>query len=255
MTLADSVFLITGAASGLGAGAARHFVAQGAKVVVADLQREAGERLAAELGPSARFAPCNVTDAREVEAAIQLAQRELGGLHGLVHCAGILGGARVVGRAGPHDLEVFRRVIEVNLVGAFNVVRLVGAALTLNAPRAEGERGVLITVSSVAAFEGQIGQAAYSAAKGGVAAMTLPIARELARHGIRVVSIAPGVFDTAMIAGLTPALRESLTAQLPFPSRPGRPEEFALLCEQIVRNPMLNGSVIRLDGALRMGAT
>ena len=255
MHLPDHVFLITGGASGLGAATARRFVEQGAKVVIADLNADAGEQLAGELGAAgALFQPTDVTRADSGQTAVDAALRHFGGLHGLIHCAGILGGARVSGRDGPHDLALFEKVIRVNLVGTFNMLRLAAAAMTTSAPSAEGERGVIINTASVAAFEGQIGQAAYSASKGGVASMTLPIARELARFGIRVVAIAPGIFETAMMQGAPDAVRQSLEAQAVFPPRLGRPEEFAQFTQQIVENPMLNGCVLRLDGAVRMAA-
>jgi NAD(P)-dependent dehydrogenase (short-subunit alcohol dehydrogenase family) len=254
MQLHDRTFLVTGGASGLGAASARLFTAAGANVVVADLNRPAGEELAAELRPRACFIAVDVTDAGRVQAAIDEAQRRFGGLHGVVHCAGILHAERVVGKQGPHDLDAFRRVIEVNLVGTFNVVRLSAAAIKINHPDDSGERGVIVTTASVAAFDGQIGQAAYAASKAAVAGMALPIARELARFGIRIVAIAPGVFDTAMMGALDHEQQQALAAQVPFPPRLGKPEEFARLAQQIVENPMLNGCVIRLDGALRMSA-
>lgn len=252
MELADRVFLVTGGGSGLGAACARHFAARGAKVIVADIRVEAANALAGELGAEALAAAADVTSPEQVSAAIEAGRARFGGLHGVIHCAGIIGAGRIVSKHGPHDLDLFRRVVEVNLVGTFNVLRLAAAAMTRNEPNADGERGVIITTASVAAFEGQIGQAAYSAAKGGVAALTLPAARELAKFGIRVVSIAPGIFETDMTGGFSPELRATLEAQVPFPPRFGRPEEFARLAEQIVVNPPLNGTVIRLDGALRM---
>ena len=255
MQLAQYVFLITGGASGLGAATARRFVEHGAKVVIADLNAAAGEQLANELGAQhALFHLTDVTLADSGQAAVDAALRHFGGLNGLVNCAGILGGARVAGRDGPHDLGLFERVIRVNLVGTFNMLRLAAAAMTTSAPNAEGERGVIINTASVATFEGQIGQAAYSASKGGVASMTLPIARELARFGIRVVAIAPGIFETAMMAAAPDAVRQSLEAQAVFPPRLGRAEEYAQLAQQVVENPMLNGCVLRLDGAVRMAA-
>ncbi len=254
MRLNGSTFLITGGASGLGAACARMFVESGANAIIADLNIAAGESLAGELGASARFARVDVTSPTDVQAAIDLAMSEFGGLQGVINCAGILHAARVVGKTGPYDLEAFRRVIEINLIGTFNVIRLAAAAMAINRPNDDGERGVIINTSSVAAFDGQIGQASYAASKGAVAGMTLPIARELANFGIRVVAIAPGIFDTAMMAGMNDEQRQSLADQVPFPPRLGRPEEFAMLARQVVENPMLNGEVIRLDGALRMGA-
>jgi NAD(P)-dependent dehydrogenase (short-subunit alcohol dehydrogenase family) len=253
MQLADSTFLVTGGGSGLGAACARAFVAGGASVVVADVNEATGEALADELGAQARFARTDVTDEASVRAAVDLAREAFGGLHGAINCAGIAIAARVLGREGPHALDRFARVIQVNLIGTFNVIRLAAAAMAANEPRtASGERGVIINTASVAAFEGQIGQAAYSASKGGVAALTLPVARELARFGIRVVAIAPGIFDTPMLGSLPEAARASLGQQVPFPPRLGRPDEFAALARQIVENEMLNGETIRLDGAIRM---
>jgi NAD(P)-dependent dehydrogenase (short-subunit alcohol dehydrogenase family) len=254
MQIAGNSFLITGAASGLGAGVARALSAAGAKVVLADVDLAGGERLAAELGDTARFARTDVTSEIEVAQTIELAGREFGSLSGVVQCAGILGAARIVGKQGPHDLALFRRVVEVNLIGTFNVLRLAATAMSSNAPNADGERGVVVNTSSVAALDGQIGQAAYSASKGGVASLSLPAARELARVGIRVVAIAPGVFETPMMGALAAEAQAALAAQVPFPPRMGRPEEFAALVRAIIENPMLNGSLIRLDGALRMGA-
>jgi NAD(P)-dependent dehydrogenase (short-subunit alcohol dehydrogenase family) len=252
LQLKDHTFLITGAASGLGAACANRFHAAGAKIVLADLNQTAGEELVGKLGVRAAFVRTDVTSAADVQAALA-ALSQFGPLRGVMNCAGILGASRVVGRDGPHDLELFARVINVNLVGTFNVIRLAAAAMSQNEPLGEdNERGVIINTASVAAFEGQIGQAAYSASKGGVASLTLPIARELARFGIRVVAIAPGIFDTAMMAGAPDAVRESLAAQASFPPRFGKPEEFAALAQHIVENPMLNGAILRLDGAVRM---
>jgi len=253
MQLQDSTFLIAGAGSGLGAACARLFVESGANVVIADVNAEAGEGMAAELGPRARFVRTDVTNEAGVGVAIDAARAAFGGLHGAVNCAGVAIAERVVGRDGPHALDRFARVVQVNLIGTFNVIRLTAAALTQNEPRtADGERGVIVNTASVAAFDGQIGQTAYAASKGGVAAMTLPIARELARHGIRVMTIAPGIFDTPMLAGLPEPARQSLGEQVPFPSRLGNPAEYAALARHIVENGMLNGEVIRLDGAIRM---
>lgn len=254
MHLTDKTFLVTGGCSGLGEACARHFITRGANVVIADVNDAASGTLIDELGDRAHFAHTDVTSAAEVQSAIEAATQIFGGLHGVVSCAGILGASRVVGREGPHDLELFRRVIEVNLIGSFNVLRLAAQVMAGNEPDASGERGVVINTASVAAFEGQLGQAAYSASKGGVASMTLPIARELARFGIRVVAIAPGVFNTAMMADAPDAVRESLQAQTVFPTRLGDPAEYAAFAAHIVENPMLNGSVLRLDGAMRMQA-
>jgi NAD(P)-dependent dehydrogenase (short-subunit alcohol dehydrogenase family) len=254
MLLRDATFLITGGASGLGAGCARVFAAAGANVVIADVNQSVGQSLASSIADRARFVSTDVTNAADVQSAIDAAWRHFGGLHGVVHCAGILHAERALGKGGPHDLDAFRRVIEINLVGTFNVIRLAAGAMQNSSPNVDGERGVIVTTASVAAFEGQIGQAAYAASKAGVAGMTLPLARELARHGIRVVAIAPGVFDTAMMGALTAEQQQALAAQPPFPQRLGKPEEFARLAVHIVENPMLNGCVIRLDGALRMSA-
>lgn len=221
--------------------------------MLADVNAAAGQALAAELGPAARFMLTDVISSDQVRAAIAVAE-ELGPFRGVVNCAGILSAARVVGRDGPHDLEQFNRVIQINLVGTFNVVRLAADAMSRQPLDESGERGVIINTASIAVWEGQIGQAAYAASKGGVASMTLPLARELARFGIRVVAIAPGVFETSMMAGAPPPVVESLTAQTVFPSRLGRPDEFAAFAQHIFENPMLNGAVLRLDGAMRMGA-
>jgi NAD(P)-dependent dehydrogenase (short-subunit alcohol dehydrogenase family) len=253
MQLQDSTFLITGGGSGLGAACARLFAASGANVVIADVNAESGAGMATELGPRARFVRTDVTNEANVRAAVDAACAAFGGLHGAINCAGVAIAERVVGRDGPHALDHFTRVVEVNLIGTFNVIRLAAAALTQNEPRtADGERGVIVNTASVAAFDGQIGQAAYAASKGGVAAMTLPVARELARHGVRVMTIAPGLFDTPMLAGLPEPARQSLGEQVPFPSRLGAPEEYAALARHIMENGMLNGEVIRLDGAIRM---
>jgi NAD(P)-dependent dehydrogenase (short-subunit alcohol dehydrogenase family) len=250
MELAGSSALITGGASGLGGATVRRLVGQGARVVLADLNREAGLALEQELG--ARFAETDVTSDSSMQQAIDTAIAAYGGLHILVCCAGVAPPDKVLGRHGPLDLQRFARVVQINLVGTFNAIRLAAEQMTKNAPNAEGERGVIVTTASVAAFEGQIGQAAYSASKAGVAGMTLPIARELARYGIRVVSIAPGIFDTPMLASLPEPARISLGQQVPFPPRLGRPDEYAALVQQIIENTMLNGETIRLDGAIRM---
>jgi NAD(P)-dependent dehydrogenase (short-subunit alcohol dehydrogenase family) len=254
MQLPGTTFLITGGGSGLGAACARTFAAAGANVVIAEVNAETGERMAAEIGERARFVRTDVTDEQSVQRAIDTAREAFGGLQGAINCAGIGVAERVVGRDQPHSLGSFTRVIQINLIGTFNVIRLAAVAMAQGEPRegTTGERGVIVNTASVAAFDGQIGQAAYSASKGGVAAMTLPIARELARYGIRVVTIAPGIFDTPMLAGLPEPARQSLGQQVPFPQRLGRPEEYAALARHIVENEMLNGEVIRLDGALRM---
>jgi NAD(P)-dependent dehydrogenase (short-subunit alcohol dehydrogenase family) len=253
MLVANHTVLITGGGSGLGAACAKHFVGLGGQVVIADLNAEAGAKQAAELGPAAAFVQCDVTSPDSAQAAIDLALERYGALHGVINCAGILAASRVVGRHGPHDLDLFRRVIEINLIGSFNVARLAAAAMMRHSSDEQGERGVIIFTSSIAAFEGQIGQAAYSASKGGIAALTLPMARELGQHGIRVVSIAPGVFNTPMMQAAPDNVRESLEQQIPFPPRFGEPAEFAALAWHIFENPLLNGTTIRLDGALRMG--
>jgi NAD(P)-dependent dehydrogenase (short-subunit alcohol dehydrogenase family) len=252
MQLAGSSALVTGGASGLGAATVRRLAGAGANVVIADVREDTGEALAGELGERALFAKTDVTDADSMGQAVQTAVARFGGLHILVNCAGIGIAERVLAKNGPHDLAAFNRVIQVNLIGSFNALRLAAAAMEQNAPNDEGERGVIISTASVAAFEGQIGQAAYSASKGGIVGLTLPAARELARYGIRVLAIAPGLFDTPLLAGLPEAARVSLGQQVPFPPRLGRPEEYAQLVQAIVENPMLNGETIRLDGALRM---
>jgi NAD(P)-dependent dehydrogenase (short-subunit alcohol dehydrogenase family) len=254
MQIKDSVFLIPGGASGLGAATAQHLAAAGASVVLADLNQPAGEKLAASLGAGTRFVIADVTNESQVLQAVDVAVKTFGALHGLVNCAGVAAGERVIGRSGPHPLQSFSRAININLIGTFNCLRLAAQAMTANTPNNDGERGVIINTASVAAFEGQIGQAAYSASKGGIAAMALPVARELARFGIRVMTIAPGIFDTPMLQGLSEVVRASLGAQAPFPSRLGQPAEYARLAAFIVENPMLNAEVIRLDGALRMAA-
>lgn len=252
MQIKNNCFLVSGGASGLGAGTARHFVQLGARVVLADLNEIAGQGLLKELGASARFARCDVTSEADVASAVALAVKEFGGLHGAINCAGIASGEKVLGKDGPHGLAAFARTVNINLVGTFNVLRLAAAEIARQTPNTENERGVIINTASVAAFEGQIGQAAYAASKAGVAGMTLPIARELARQGIRVCTIAPGLFETPMMGGLPKDVQESLGKSVPFPPRLGRPSEYALLAAQIVENPMLNGETIRLDGALRM---
>jgi NAD(P)-dependent dehydrogenase (short-subunit alcohol dehydrogenase family) len=254
MNIEGRTFLVSGGASGLGGAAARLLVEAGGHVVLADVNTEAGEKAAAALGPRARFARADVTRAEEVQAAVGTARTEFGGLHGAVNAAGILIPEKVLGRKGPHRLETFEKTVAVNLVGTFNVIRLAAEAMAAGEPDEDGERGVIVCTASVAAWDGQVGQAAYSASKGGIVGMVLPIARELARSGIRVVAIAPGIFDTPMLAGLSDEARASLGAQVPFPPRLGKPGEYAALVRHIVENPMLNGEVIRLDGAMRMAA-
>ena len=252
MQIAEHVFIVTGGASGLGAATARMVVAGGGRAVIADVNRAAGETLAQELGAAARFVAADITDEASAQAVVAEAETAFGGVHGLANCAGIAIGEKVLGRDGPHALASFARVIAINLVGTFNMIRLAADAIAKSAPGADGERGVIVNTASVAAFDGQIGQAAYAAAKAGVAGLTLPIARELARNGIRVVTIAPGLFETPMMAGLPAEVQASLGSAVPFPSRLGRPEEFAAMVRAVCENLMLNGEVIRLDGALRM---
>ncbi|MGB4767024.1 MAG: 3-hydroxyacyl-CoA dehydrogenase [Rugosibacter sp.] len=251
MEIKDHAFVITGASSGLGAATARMLVAQGGRVLLADVNPQ-GEQLATELGSNARFVVTDVTDPASAQAAIDACLATFGNLRGLVNCAGIAPGEKVVGKEGAHSLDTFARAININLIGTFNMLRLAATAMTAQSPLAENERGVIVNTASIAAFEGQIGQAAYSASKGGVVAMTLPIARELARHGIRVMAIAPGVFETPMLMGLPENVREALGQSVPYPPRLGRPAEFAGLVQHIIGNLMLNGEVIRLDGAIRV---
>ena len=253
MEIKDHTFLVSGGSSGLGAACVRMLADAGANVVIADLNKEQGECLQADLGRSVRFVTTDVTDEASVQNAVSTAVQTFGPLSGSIQCAGIVLAEKVLGKTGPHPLASFAKEIQINLIGTFNVNRLVAAAMVSNQPSAGGERGVLINTASVAAYEGQIGQAAYAASKGGVAALTLPLARELARHGIRVVAIAPGIFDTPLLAGLPEPARQSLGQQVPFPPRLGRPDEFAALVRHIIENEMLNGEVIRLDGAMRMG--
>lgn len=253
MDIAGHAFLVTGGGSGLGGATARRLVAAGAKVVIADIQEQPGRSLADELG-AASFVRTDVTDESSVRRAIQMAAETIGDLRGVVNCAGIASAMRVVGKEGPHDLDAFHRTIQVNLIGTFNVIRLAAEVLSTVPPLDGGERGVIVNTASVAAYDGQIGQAAYSASKGGIVGMTLPIARELARFGIRVVTIAPGLFDTPLMQSLPEEAKKSLGLQVPFPPRLGHPSEFASLVQHIVENQMLNGETIRLDGAIRMAA-
>ena len=253
MHIAQHTFLVTGGASGLGAACVRRLVELGGRAVIADMNEVAGRELADELTTNARFVRTDVSDEASVQAAVQQAIEAFGSLSGLINCAGVALAMRVLGKEGPHDLAAFERVLKINVVGTFNVIRLAAAAMATNPPDADGERGVIVNTASCAAFDGQIGQAAYAASKAAVVGMTLPIARELARIGIRVMTIAPGTFDTPMLAGLPQPARDSLAAQVPFPSRLGRPDEYAALAMHILENSMLNGEVIRLDGALRMG--
>ena len=250
MEIKNSVFLVTGGASGLGAATAKTLAANGGKVVIADLNLALGEALAKEIGGT--FVKCDVTSEADGQNAINTAVKTHGAIHGLVNCAGIGTAEKTTGKNGPHSLAGFTRVIQINLIGSFNMIRLAATAMLNNQPNAAGERGVLINTASVAAYDGQIGQAAYSASKGGIVGMTLPIARDLSRDGIRCVTIAPGLFLTPLLQGLPPEVQESLGKQVPFPSRLGRPDEFASLAKHIVENEMLNGETIRLDGAIRM---
>ncbi|MBI4207499.1 MAG: 3-hydroxyacyl-CoA dehydrogenase [Betaproteobacteria bacterium] len=254
MQISGHAFLVTGGSSGLGAATVRRLASAGASVVIADLDRASGERLANEIGARAIFVATDVRDETQVGAAVAAATDRFGALHGAINCAGVASAERVLGKSGPHRLDTFTRTIQINLVGTFSVIRLAAQAMAGNPPDTEGERGVIVNTASIAAFEGQVGQAAYSASKAGIVGMTLPVARELARLGIRVMTIAPGIFETPMMASMSAEVRASLETQAPFPPRLGRPEEYAALVEHIIQNPMLNGEVIRLDGALRMTA-
>jgi NAD(P)-dependent dehydrogenase (short-subunit alcohol dehydrogenase family) len=252
MQINQSTFIITGASSGLGEATARMLHAQGANVVIADINTAAGEKLAAELGARAAFHKTDVTIEQDGRNCVNLAAEKFGGLSGLVNCAGIGMPEKVLGKSGPHPLDIFTRIININLIGTFNMTRLAAELISKREPGASGERGVIISTASVAAYDGQIGQAAYAASKAGVAGMTLPIARELARFGIRVVTIAPGLFETPMMAALPKDVQDALGRSVPFPPRLGLPDEYAALVRHIAENQMLNGEVIRLDGALRM---
>src|SRR6267142_194397 len=252
MQIAGSTTVITGGASGLGRATAERLHAGGGSVVLLDLARSSGKEVAAGLGDRALFAPADVTSPDEVGAALEAAVARFGGVQGLINCAGIGTAEKTFGKRGSADLTAFSRTIQVNLIGTFNCIRLAAAQMAKNAPNGEGERGVIINTASVAAFDGQIGQAAYSASKGGVVGMTLPIARDLSRNGIRVVTIAPGIFETPMLKGMPQEIQDALGKMVPFPPRLGRPGEYAALVEHIVQNEMLNGEVIRLDGAIRM---
>jgi len=249
MQIRGNVFLITGGASGLGAASARLIAAEGGKVVIADLNEDAGNALAKELGGA--FVNCNVASEEDGARAVAAATA-LGTLRGLVNCAGIAPAVKTVGKDGPHPLDTFSKTVSVNLIGTFNMIRLAAAAIAQTAPSEGGERGVIVNTASVAAYDGQIGQAAYAASKGGVVALTLPVARDLSRTGIRVMTIAPGLFETPMLLGMPKEVQDALGAMVPFPPRLGKPNEYAMLVKQIVENPMLNGEVIRLDGAIRM---
>ncbi|MBL8226839.1 MAG: SDR family NAD(P)-dependent oxidoreductase [Bryobacterales bacterium] len=252
MQIAGKSAIVTGGGSGLGAATAKMLAASGARVLIVDRNQAAAETVAAPFD-DAVVAVADVSDPKQMADAVETARTRFGSVDILVNCAGIGDPARVLGKEGPVALERFARVIQVNLIGTFNAIRLAAAAMATNSPSAAGERGVILNTASIAAYDGQIGQASYAASKGGVAGMTLPLARDLARHGIRVVTLAPGIFDTPMLAELSDEVRASLGAQVPFPPRLGRPEEYAHLAKAVIENEMLNGEVIRLDGALRMG--
>ena len=252
MDIQNKAFIVTGGASGLGRAAAEAIVEAGGRAVLLDVNADAGKAAETAIGQNARFVPADVTSEEQVKAAVDVAIGSFGGLHGVVNAAGIGQPAKVLGKNGPHPLDLFEKIIRVNLVGTFNVIRLAAAAISQNAPDANGERGVIINTASIAAFDGQIGQPAYAASKGGIVGLTLPVAREFASLGIRVVTIAPGIFDTPLLSALPEAARVSLGQQVPFPSRLGRPAEYAALARHVIENVMLNGEVIRLDGALRM---
>lgn len=252
MQIENKVFIVTGGASGLGAASAELLISAGAKVMLVDMNAEAVAAQAQRLGAEAVVA--DISNEAAAEAAVQATLDAFGSLNGLINCAGIVRGEKILGKTGPHALSSFAQVINVNLIGSFNMLRLAAAAIAESEANADGERGVIINTASVAAFDGQIGQAAYSASKGAIASLTLPAARELARFGIRVMTIAPGIFETPMMAGMTPEVRDSLAAGVPFPPRLGKPAEYAALVRHIIENSMLNGEVIRLDGALRMAA-
>ncbi len=254
MKIQEKTFLITGGASGLGAATAKMIVEDGGNAVLADVNTTVGEQTEAELGENALFVHTDVTNPESVQNAIDTAIDAFGGLDGVINCAGIGPAERVVGKNGPHSLERFTNVISINLIGTFNVIRLAASVMQHNEPEESGERGIIINTASVAAFDGQIGQAAYSASKGGIVAMTLPIAREFAKLGIRVMTIAPGIFETPLLMGMPDEVKSSLGQQVPFPSRLGKPHEYAALVKHIIENQMLNGEVIRLDGAIRMAA-
>jgi 3-hydroxyacyl-CoA dehydrogenase / 3-hydroxy-2-methylbutyryl-CoA dehydrogenase len=252
MNIDGSTFLVTGGASGLGRATVERLLAHGGRVAILDLERSAGVQIAGELGPHAMFTPCDVTSPDNVAAAMDAVSAQFGPIRGLVNCAGVAIAEKTHGKRGAHDLGSFTFVIQVNLIGTFNCIRLASARMAQSDPGEDGERGVIVNTASVAAFDGQIGQAAYSASKGGIVGMTLPIARDLAEVGIRVCTIAPGLFDTPLMGMLPEPARQSLARQVPFPSRLGRPAEYAALACHIIENVMLNGETIRLDGAIRM---
>ena len=254
MQIENKVFIVTGGASGLGAATAEMLVQAGARVMLVDMNADAVAAQATRLGSQARSAVADISQEGAAQAAVEATLAAFGAVNGLVNCAGIVRGEKILGKNGPHALESFSQVINVNLIGSFNMLRLAAEAIAQATADPEGERGVIINTASAAAFDGQIGQAAYAASKGAIASLTLPAARELARFGIRVMTIAPGIFETPMMAGMTPQVRESLAAGVPFPARLGKPAEYAALVRHIIENSMLNGEVIRLDGALRMAA-
>ena len=252
MDISGKTFFISGGGSGLGAATAKAIAGAGGNVVLGDINGDAGKKTQEDIGAAARFVQTDITDEAQVKEALQFTLDTFGRLDGIVNCAGIAIAAKTVGKHGPHALDAFQKVININLVGTFNVIRLAAAIMAENEPDSDGERGVIINTASVAAYDGQVGQAAYSASKGGIVGMTLPIARDLSRNGIRVMTIAPGIFDTPLLAGLPEKARISLGEQVPFPSRLGNPSEFGQLAKHIIENKMLNGEVIRLDGAIRM---
>jgi NAD(P)-dependent dehydrogenase (short-subunit alcohol dehydrogenase family) len=252
MKVSESVFIVTGGSSGLGAATVRRLHAGGARVAICDLDATRGEPLAAELGERSAFARTDVTSEADALVAVKTTLERFGAVHGLINCAGIGPAERVIGKNGPHRLESFARCVQINLIGTFNMIRLVASAMAGQEPNAGGERGVVVNTASIAAYEGQIGQSAYSASKAGIVGMTLPIARELARNAIRVVTIAPGLFLTPMMHSLPQEVQDTLANSIPFPSRLGQPEEFAALAQHVIENEMLNGATIRLDGAVRL---
>lgn len=255
MKIKDCVAIVSGGASGLGEAVVRDIVAEGGKAAVFDLDAENGEKLAAELGDAVIFCKANVTDEASIQAAVDNTVKSLGAIHAVVNCAGVVIPAKVIDKKGkPISLDLFNKVIQINLVGTMNILRLAAEKMIQNTPNDDGEKGVVINVASVAAFEGQVGQAAYSASKAGVVGMTLPLAREFAAYGIRVNTVAPGIFMTPMLAGLPENTQKALADMMPFPKRLGKPSEFAMLVRQIIENPMLNGETIRLDAAIRMAA-
>lgn len=252
MNISGNAFLVTGAGSGLGEATARLLVEAGGSVIVADVNEENGQRVASDLGKAAKFVATDVTNENQVEAAVAAAVDAFGVLRGTISCAGVGMAMRIISKGGPHPLDAFKTVLDINLIGTFNTIRFAAQAMAQNEVGETGERGVIVNTASVAAFEGQIGQTAYSASKAGIVGMTLPIARDLSRHAIRVVTIAPGLFDTPLLAMLPEAHKQALADTIPFPNRLGRPSEYAALARHVIENPMLNGETIRLDGALRM---